>query len=178
MSQVTHMNESCHRYEVAMLHTWKSHATHMKESRHTYERVTPHTQINVTEAQVAWLAGTEATEIGANRVLNVGCTSRYVVRATGGQYPVLIQPAPRLSALGEAYIYTCIQENVCMHMYACECIERHTLCVCMYVHTCMCIYRETFSWRRDTLLYVRRMYASMYVCMYVCMYACMFVMHV
>jgi len=58
-------------------------------------------QINVTEARVAWLAGTEATEIGANRVLNVGCTSRYVVRATGGQYPVLIQPAPRLSALGE-----------------------------------------------------------------------------
>jgi len=57
-------------------------------------------QLNVTQARVSWLAGTEATIQGANRILNVGCTSSYVVKATGGQYPVEIQPAPRLNEHG------------------------------------------------------------------------------
>ena len=57
-------------------------------------------QLNVTQARVSWLAGTEATKQGANRILNVGCTSSYVVKATGGQYPVEIQPAPRLNEHG------------------------------------------------------------------------------
>ena len=51
-------------------------------------------QINVTQAKVTWLPGTEATAAGTNRILNVGCLSRYVVRASGGQYPVQIQAAP------------------------------------------------------------------------------------
>jgi len=51
-------------------------------------------QINVTEARISWLPGTEATREGANKVLNVGCKSSYVVRASGGQYPVVIYPAP------------------------------------------------------------------------------------
>ena len=51
-------------------------------------------QINVTEARVRWLQGTEATQEGANRILNVGCKSSYAVRATGGQYPVTIYPTP------------------------------------------------------------------------------------
>jgi len=57
-------------------------------------------QLNVTQARVAWLPGTEATAQGANRILNVGCTSSYVVRATGGQYPVEIRPAPRINRNG------------------------------------------------------------------------------
>ena len=57
-------------------------------------------QLNVTEARVAWLPGSEPTPAGALRILNVGCTARYVVRATAGQYPVEILPAPRLPKVG------------------------------------------------------------------------------
>ena len=37
MRHVTHMNESCHKYEWVMSHIWMSHVTHMNESCHTYE---------------------------------------------------------------------------------------------------------------------------------------------
>jgi len=47
MSHVTHMNESCHTYELVMprthewvmIHMWMSHVTYMNESCHTYEWV-------------------------------------------------------------------------------------------------------------------------------------------
>jgi len=42
MSQVIHMNESCHTYEWVMSHIWMSHVVLMNESWHTYERVKEH----------------------------------------------------------------------------------------------------------------------------------------
>jgi len=42
MSQVTHMDESCHTYGWVMSHIWMSHVTHMDESCHTYRWVKSH----------------------------------------------------------------------------------------------------------------------------------------
>ena len=39
-SHVSHMNESCLRYERVLSHIWMSHVSHMNESCPTYERVT------------------------------------------------------------------------------------------------------------------------------------------
>jgi len=46
MSHVTHMDESCHKYDCVMSHIWIHHVTHMNESCHTYECAMSHMRMS------------------------------------------------------------------------------------------------------------------------------------